>query len=54
MSASYEPFLAVGAAVAGAMVAVTLVNGPLWLLVPGGLGALLPMGLGRWRDRSSG
>jgi hypothetical protein len=43
MGARFEPLAAVAAALAGATVAVALVGGPLWLLVPGLLGAGLPL-----------
>jgi hypothetical protein len=51
VGAHLEPFGTLLAAVAGALVAVVLMNGPLWLLVPGALGALLPVLLSRMRSR---
>ena len=47
-----EPLAILLAAVAGAMVAVVVMNGPLWLLLPGALGALLPSVTARRRTRS--
>ena len=49
MGARFEPLGAVAAALAGGTVVVALVGGPLWLLVPGMLGAGLPMLLERQR-----
>jgi hypothetical protein len=43
MGARFEPLAVVAAALVGAIVVVALVGGPLWLLVPGLLGAALPL-----------
>jgi hypothetical protein len=43
MGARFEPLTAVAAALVGAIVVVAVVGGPLWLLVPGLLGAGLPL-----------
>lgn len=52
MGAQIEPLGMLMAAIAGAMVAVVLMGGPLWLLAPGALGALLPTVVSRVRTRS--
>lgn len=52
MGAQIEPLGMLLAAIAGAMVAVIIMDGPLWLLAPGALGALLPFVVSRVRARS--
>ena len=49
MGTRFEPLAVIAAALAGGIVAVALVGGPLWLLVPGLLGAGLPLLLERQR-----
>ncbi len=51
MSTQLEPLATLLAAVAGAMVAIVIMDGPLWLLAPGALGALLPLAVSRTRSR---
>lgn len=46
-----ETMALVVAALAGAALAVVVVDGPLWLVLPGALGALLPGSLHRWQWR---
>jgi hypothetical protein len=52
VGAQIEPLGMLLAAIAGALVAVVLMDGPLWLLAPGALGALLPVAFSRARTRS--
>ena len=49
MGARFEAVAAVAAALVGATVVVALVGGPLWLLVPGLLGAGVPLLVERQR-----
>ena len=49
MGARFQSLAAVAAALVGAIVVVAIVGGPLWLLVPGLLGAGLPLLLERQR-----
>lgn len=51
MDARLLPVGTVAAALAGATLAVVMVGGPLWLVVPGLLGAALPTVVARARGR---
>lgn len=44
-----EPLATLLAAIAGALVAIVIMDGPLWLLAPGALGAAPPVVLSRLR-----
>ncbi len=54
MDARLLPVGTVAAALAGAALAVVLVGGPMWLLIPGLLGATLPAAFSRARHRRLG